>query len=262
MAYRSLLFVPAKEKMLAKVGSLSADAYIIDLEDSIEESDKLNALKRVEAFLEHKDTSVKLFVRVNSEYIKRELEALQGYQEIGFMIPKYENNEVYAGYEDILKKHPVIALVETSMGVVNIQEIAKCDWVNAIAFGAEDYTTETNMVNRVELLTYQKSRLLTFAKAYHKEVYDTPSFQLENKELFETEVSLAVDMGFNGKLAINPKHLEFINKAFATHDLDMMKRIIATYYSAGEPVVVIDGIVYEKMHIRRMEKIVKENGGS
>lgn len=262
MACRSLLFVPAKEKMLAKVGNLSADAYIIDLEDSIEDSDKQNALERVEAFLQQKSSEVKIFVRVNSEHIKRELEALQNYEEIGFMIPKYEYNEAYAAYENILKKHSVIALVETSMGVVNIQEIAKCDWVNAIAFGAEDYTAETNMVNKVELLTYQKSRLLTFAKAYHKEVYDTPSFQLENRELFEKEVCLAVDMGFDGKLAINPKHLEFINKSFATHDLDMMKRIIETYHAAGEPVVVIDGIVYEKMHIRRMEKIVKENGGS
>jgi len=32
---RSLLFVPAKEKMLRKIDNLDADSFIIDLEDSI-----------------------------------------------------------------------------------------------------------------------------------------------------------------------------------------------------------------------------------
>ena len=34
--YNSLLFVPAKNKMLSKIEKLDAEAYIIDLEDSVE----------------------------------------------------------------------------------------------------------------------------------------------------------------------------------------------------------------------------------
>ena len=40
---RSLLFVPSKEKMFKKIGVLGADAYIVDLEDSIEEENKEKA---------------------------------------------------------------------------------------------------------------------------------------------------------------------------------------------------------------------------
>ena len=32
---KSLLFVPARDKMLDKIKTMNADAYIIDLEDSI-----------------------------------------------------------------------------------------------------------------------------------------------------------------------------------------------------------------------------------
>ena len=43
----SLLFVPAKDRMLAKIESFDADAYIIDLEDSIEDYDKEEAVERL-----------------------------------------------------------------------------------------------------------------------------------------------------------------------------------------------------------------------
>ena len=35
---RSLLFVPAEDKYLSKIGTTNADAYIIDLEDSIKKN--------------------------------------------------------------------------------------------------------------------------------------------------------------------------------------------------------------------------------
>lgn len=37
---KSLLFVPAVKKMIDKIEGFNADAYIIDLEDSVEESKK------------------------------------------------------------------------------------------------------------------------------------------------------------------------------------------------------------------------------
>lgn len=50
MAIHSLLFVPAKEKMLKKIELLGADAYIVDLEDSIEVDNKAHALELVDNF--------------------------------------------------------------------------------------------------------------------------------------------------------------------------------------------------------------------
>ena len=49
--YRSLLFVPATEKLLSKIEDCKADAVIVDLEDAILPEDKDNALYRLEVFL-------------------------------------------------------------------------------------------------------------------------------------------------------------------------------------------------------------------
>lgn len=255
---RSLLFVPAKEKMMNKITSLSSDGYIIDLEDSINEEDKPAALKKLSLYLsEHSEWS-NVYVRLNKTRFEEEAIALNGFN-VGFMLPKFESSEEYAGIDEILKQHKIIALVETPMGVVNIQEIARCPWVDAIAFGAEDYTASVNMLNDDSMLLPVKSALVVYAKAYNKKVFDTPSFKLNDEVEFENEVRNAMNLGFDGKMAISPKHIQYINETFNSNDLDYMKSIVARYEADGNAVVVVDGKVYEKMHINRFKKIIKEN---
>lgn len=255
---RSLLFVPAKEKMMSKIPALNADGFIIDLEDSINEEEKTDALKLLCSYLsEHPEWS-NIYVRLNKTHFEEEAIALNGFN-VGFMLPKFETPEEYSCIDGIWNQHKLIALVETPMGIINIQQIAQCPWVNAIAFGAEDYTANVNMLNDDALLLPIKSSLIVCAKAYGKQIFDTPSFKINDQDAFEREVSTSVSLGFDGKLLINPKHIEYVNKCFADADLDRLAYIIAEYEKNGDAVVVIDGKVYEKMHINRLKKIIKEN---
>lgn len=254
---RSFLFVPAKERMLAKIGMLEADAYIIDLEDSVEEDNKAEALVMVEEFLKSFDMDIPLFVRVNKENVDTEVERLSHFSDVGFMLPKFEYPIDYGELQTVWEKHKVIALVETPLGVVNIEEIAKCSWIDMIAFGAEDYTTMVNMENSPELLIYQKSRLVTYAKAYGKYVLDTPSFQLDNHDLFNGDIKLTVKLGFDGKLAISPKHISHINRAFLAMSVEEIEKVIKQYEENGAAVQVINGVVYEKMHIKRLKDLLR-----
>ena len=100
-----------------------------------------------------------------------------------------------------------------------------------------------------------------FAKANGKKVYDTPSFSIDDMTAFEDEVKQSVALGFDGKLAISPKHVACINSEFGAYDIDNMRQIVRQYESAGQAVAVIGGKVYEKMHIARMKRIITENGG-
>lgn len=256
---KSLLFVPAKDKMLAKIPSMTANAYIIDLEDSIPEEEKEEALARVTAFLDGLTTTSKIIVRINSNHAERELSKLANYQEVGFMLPKYENENPYDVLEDKLSGHYTIALVETPRAMVELSDICSKKYLSALAFGAEDYTAKVNMENNVNYLFFQKSMLVTYAKAYDLQVYDTPSFKLNDESEFEREVKDAMNLGFDGKMAISPKHVQFINDTFNSIDLEYMKSVISRYEEDGNAVVVIDGKVYEKMHINRFKKIIKEN---
>lgn len=254
---RSLLFVPAQDKMLKKVSVLDADGYIIDLEDSISNNDKIQALERTEAFLKHNSIQNPIYVRVNKENYVNEIGRLEKFSQIGFMLPKFENESDYIECQEILSNHNTLALIETPLGIVNILKIASCDWVDALAFGAEDFTSGINMKNANEFLRYQKGCLVTYAKAYGKKVYDTPSFHLGVEDEFKLDVSDSVDLGFDGKLVISPKHIHYVNNAFMRVNPDEIMDIITQYESTGEAVQVINGKVYEKMHIENLKHIVK-----
>lgn len=255
---RSLLFVPTKEKMLNKIASLDSDGYIIDLEDSINEEDKSDALELLCSFLSEHEEWSNIYVRLNKTRFEEEAVALNGFR-VGFMLPKFEASEDYSCVDCIWRQHELIALVETPMGVINIQNISQCPWVDAIAFGAEDFTASVNMLNEDSLLLPVKSSLIVGAKAYGKKIYDTPSFKINDEKAFEQEVLNSVSLGFDGKLLINPKQIEFVNKSFVDADLDHIAYIISEYEKRGEAVVVIDGKVYEKMHINRFYRILKEH---
>lgn len=256
----SLLFVPANEKMLGKLGKLGADSYIIDLEDSIIEDRKDDALKLTLERLASVDCDdVKVIVRLNKERYMSELRALS-YFNVGFMLPKFETPQEYKGVESFAGIHAIYALVETPKGIACLSDIASCSYVYALAFGAEDFTASVGMKNDIRYLSYQKSSLVTYARAYGKKVFDSPSFQLDSIELFRQEVEDTRNLGFDGKMAINPKHLPYIKETFSESDVDRMQEIVNEYEKSGQAVLVIDGKAYEKMHITHMKKIIKEKG--
>ena len=255
---RSLLFVPAKEKMLQKISILSSDGYIIDLEDSINEDEKEKALDVLCAFLKNYDKIPNVYIRLNKGRYYSEAKKLHCFN-VGFMLPKFEYIKDYNDLESLWNQHSVIALIETPLGIVNLHETAMCSWIDALAFGAEDYTAKMNMQNNDELLLSTKSLLVTYAKAYSKKIFDTPSFKISNQEDFEKEVTLSVSLGFDGKLLINPKQIEFVNKSFGEVDLEHLSYVVSEYDKRGTAVAVIDGKIYEKMHINRYRRIINEH---
>ena len=258
----SLLFVPAREKMLGKISGFEADGYVIDLEDSIRREEKGEALANAVHFLEQPGRGDRtLFVRLNKENYMEEAERLGKFAGLGFMLPKFEDGGEYLEGRKIWEEHSVMALIETPKGLVRLPSIAEENWVDGLAFGAEDYTAAVNMGNRFQNLSYQKNRLVTYARAYEKTVYDTPSFQTGDRDAFTAEVDNAVELGFDGKLSIHPKHVGYINAAFSREDLGKLREIVQEYENCGQAVLVFGGRPYERMHIERFRRILRENGG-
>ena len=255
---QSILFVPAKAKTLAKIASSEADAYIIDLEDSIADGEKDNALSLAVDYLKACEGQT-CFVRVDRRYMEAQMAALRPLAFRGFMIPKTESCDFIDLYADHFARREIMALIETPLGMAKIDSIARHEKIAALAFGAEDYTAAANMQNTEENLLPLKSRIVMFAKAYGKCVYDTPSFNITNVACANAEALHSASLGFDGKLAIHPGLILGIKSAFGLHDMASVQRIVSAYESQGEPVMLFEGKVYEKMHIDRLKRILKEN---
>lgn len=248
----NILFIPAKSNLLPKVETINADAFILDLEDSIAERDKIEALNCVYNFLKSGVTTEKtIFVRVNKNNYLAEITKLADFN-IGFVLPKLEHEKDYFIDESIEKKHSFAALIESPLGIINITQICNLPWISAIMFGAEDYTSVTGKKNDYRILEYEKNVIVLSAKAFRKYVYDTPCFDLSEEYLLNETVN-ARDIGFDGKLAIHPKQLQCIRDTFLIKEYEEYERIVETYEKTGEAVVKIDGKIYEKMHIDKMK---------
>ncbi|MCQ2743332.1 MAG: aldolase/citrate lyase family protein [bacterium] len=255
---KSLLFVPVTEKFLSKVESITANAIIFDLEDSIALNKKEDSRILLRDFLDNSNIykNAKWFVRINKEYAEKELQLYNNTNIDGYMLPKFENLQNFINLKNAMNNKKVIALIETAQGILNIDKIAKSDLITAFAFGAEDYTASMNMKNSFEYLSYPKSKLITYAKANKKFVYDTPCFNVKDCDFIKQDVIKSAEFGFDGKMAINPIQINIINNIFNDYDLDYLKYIVSEFDKSENGVLVIGDKIYEKMHIARFKKIL------
>ena len=249
----SYLFVPANEKMLSKIPYSNADAFIIDLEDSVLEAQKDSALKSVCAFMDSYKCKKPIYVRINQNRVKTEIQELCETNINGYMIPKVEHEKDIIQVSDLDKK-PVIALIETPLGIVNVYRIVKNETVFALAFGAEDYSEICEIKNEHENLIYQKGRLVNYSRTYNKIAIDTISLNIRDTQKYRTEAQKTKDIGFNAKLAIHPMQVDVINSVYNDFDIKELERIVFLYRSSNKSVVEIDGKLYEKPHIEAIER--------
>ena len=256
---RSLLFVPATERRLKKIGSCQTDAYIIDLEDSISQEDKESALLLVKQYLKVSDNvASNMYVRINKDRRQNELSILNEFP-VGVVLPKFDLYDDYADVQALLNDRFVIAMIESPKALFNAERIAALPWVNALAFGAEDFTSISNMYNSYENLIYPKSVVSLAAKANGKKSFDSPCFHIHDELLLQEELNQALRLGFDGKLAIHPKQLGVINQSYEMGNIDCFQRIIDIFEKSGNAVCEIDGQVYEKMHVDRMKRIISSS---
>lgn len=259
--YPCLLFVPANEKMLLKTKDLTPNSFIFDLEDSIPDSQKEEAIFLLKSFVDQNSDSKRCawFVRLNANNIEKEAGILDVSSIDGFMIPKFEGVSQTGFLKKNKTKKKIIALVETCKGVEEVHHISMDKTVDAIAFGAEDYCAQRNMEPRKDFLLSIKNTILNSCIANNKLAFDTPSFQIRDEDAFAEDVKESASLGFHGKLAIHPNQISLIQKEFGYNDIEYIKGVIKLFEEQGGGVMEYNGKVYEKPHINRLKRILNEH---
>lgn len=271
MAYlprRSVLYMPgANTRALEKARSLDADVLILDLEDAVAPSQKVQARQHIlDALAEGSYGHRELVVRVNG------FDTLWGREEIAafahapisaLCLPKVESAaEVQAVVQLLVQEQApetlkLWAMAETPRGVLAIDEIAGShSRLEAIVMGTSDLAKELRVPHTPDRLGLQASlsQCVLAARAHGLDVLDGVHLNLDDEAGFVQACEQGVQLGFDGKTLIHPKQIAAANQTFGPSEqqLAQAKKIHQAWVEAeaqGLGVVVVDGRLVESLHV-------------
>jgi citrate lyase subunit beta/citryl-CoA lyase len=276
MVRRSLLYCPGDDRaMMEKAVETDADTVIFDLEDAVAPAAKDDARGTVRSLLDDLDgTDPDLCVRINP-YDRRgrvDIEAVVGGVSTppdAIALPKVDSPDTVEALSDHLADLDagdvdIIPLIETAKGVVAVEGIAAASGVDAVAYGDQDFTADIGATvtdDKTESL-YARQRTVVAAAAAGVDAIDTVWTDIGDLEGLSEQAEFAVDIGFDGKLAIHPDQVSVINDAF-TPTADQLEWAEAVLDGqdraddADEGVFTVDGQMIDPPLVERARTFVE-----
>ena len=239
---RSFLFAPgSNENIIKKALNASADTVIIDLEDATAVNEKDRA-RDIALKISLTDRDKPLYIRINdakSPFFKKDLELLGCARLDGVVLPKCEDPEDIVKLTQTIKGNmDVIPLIESAKGIINLINIGSASKkISRFAFGAIDYTLDINAQytkSGLELL-YPRSYLVLISRVLNLlSPVDTVFPDLNDEAGLINETKHVKELGFFGKLAINPRQVNIINEIFTPteFEIDEAKKIAQAFLEA------------------------------
>jgi citrate lyase subunit beta/citryl-CoA lyase len=274
MARRSLLFSPGdRPELMRKAPAAGADTVVFDLEDAVAPGEKAGARAAVDEVLSDPafDPDVEVCVRVNAGVADDDLGALSASARDGVdavMLPKVAGAGDVQTLRRVQREHdvevPVLALIETAAGVLSAAEIADAAPTDAVLFGAEDLSADlgaTRTDEGTEVL-YAREHVVLAASAAGVDAVDTVYTDIDDTAGLREETAFAIQLGYDGKMAIHPGQVGPINEAFTPDEdeLAWARRVLAARDEAdaeGRGVFAVDGEMIDAPLIARAERIVE-----
>ncbi len=270
MTRRTVLFSPGDQpELLRKAPTTGADVVVFDLEDAVSPAEKETARGAVADAVTELDAECELCVRINPLDAggQRDLDSLKSVMEHvdSLMLPKVSGPTDVDSVCEVLghDETPVLALLETAAGVLAAADIAAVDAVDALLLGAEDLSADVGLTRTesgTEVL-YARQRVVLAASAHGVDAIDTLWTNFEDTAGLTDDAELAVEFGFDGKMAIHPAQIPVINDAFTPDpaQIEWAQNVLDAREAANEAqqgVFSVDGEMIDAPLIRQAEKIV------
>lgn len=278
---RSLLYVPGiSEKMILKARDSAADGLILDLEDGIAPDRKLEARATVVRLLGEIDFGGKeIFVRINAlttEWGLEDARAVVAVGAPGLVIPKCESVEEVTTIAPVMQSRyhqpiggrtrKLLCQIETPRGVFAGREIAESnELVAGLMFGAADLSRDLGSVLSEDEneVFFARSHVLLAARAAGVAAYDSPHFAIDDLEGLRRRCQAARNLGYDGKTAIHPSHIETINEVFAptAQQIAEAERVVEAMAAAqaeGRGVTRLDGKMIDQVHLAAAMKVLEK----
>ena len=272
--FRSLLFIPGNNpSMLQNADVFSADAIIFDLEDAISINEKTNARNLVRNYLTTSSVLPKQVVlRVNafgSDWFEKDIELLNTEKINYLLIPKMDKLVMQDvdqflnqfEFDNNLPKTKIIALIETSRGVLELSEFAENKRLVALFLGAEDLTSDLEIKRSEsgEEIFYARSKIIHTAAANNLIAIDTPYTNINNSGGLLKDCTYAMSIGMKAKACIHPSQLEIVNKIFSPSEDEIKWALAIIEIHNDKPNIgafQFQGKMIDKPIIDRAKKII------
>jgi citrate lyase subunit beta/citryl-CoA lyase len=267
----SWLFVPgSRPERFDKAARAGADQVIVDLEDAVAPARKASARDAVAEWLARGGHA---WVRVNAcgtRWHEHDLSVLAGCGGLrGVMVPKAEDPAALGRIARELRPGtPILAVVETAVGVRDAAAVAACPAVSGLAFGSIDLALDVDAAETDEALLFARSALVIAARAASLPApIDGVSVDTTDTAAVRRDAARARSLGFGGKLCIHPAQVEPVNSAFSPDpaDLEWARRVLAAASQHGggelaEGAFHIDGRMIDTPVLERARRIVARAG--
>ena len=277
---RSMLFLPGNNpNMLINGNCLGSDAVIFDLEDAVAPAEKDAARILVRNTMRYMDFhGCEMIVRINSvdtPYWQADIDAILPYKPDLILLPKTSTAQDVLAADKYMTQVEIrlsmeqgsvglMPLIETALGVENSFAIACCSKrVKALFLGAEDLTADLQCKRTKEgrEIEYARTRLVVAARAAGVEVYDTPFTDVNDDEGIVQDAFYARSLGFTGKAAISPRHVEVINQVFSPTSKDIeyayeVMEAIALAKEQGKGAIALRGKMIDAPIVTRAKQTI------
>lgn len=271
---RSVLFFPGhRREMLDGAVASGADAVCLDLEDAVPPSGKEEARSAARAALERTSDagrleapasgdagsgsggrpSVELLVRVNAPSGREGRRDLRSLREASgrpaaVVVPgaaSVDELDRVAGELSV----PVVALVESPEGLAAAESMAReASALRALALGPVDMARQLGCELDWEPLLYTRSRLVHAAALGGVPVLDGPYTELSDPEGLAREARASRRLGFDGKLALHPRQVEAVNRAFTPSEDEVAeaRAVLSAFEEGGGEAVRVRGRMVDR----------------
>jgi len=205
-----LLTAASQRETFDDAAQSGADAVILDLEDGVPTSEKPQARDNVLTWL----SGSSAWVRINDVTTPDwdlDVAALDGSPGLlGVVLSKTESPEHVQATSERLPGTPIVALIESALGLERSLGIAAATGVIRLAFGSGDFRRDTGMRYDPLALAYPRARLVVASTAAGiASPIDGPSAR--DCHDLPADLQPAIATGMTGKLVLLPEQVDCIN---------------------------------------------------
>ena len=263
---KTWLFVPATRiDRVGKAFASGTDAVIVDLEDAVATTDKVQARKDLQVYY-NSQAYQPIWVRINkagSEEFFKDVVLCQKMPNLaGVLLAKAEQaSDIESVHQ--LTDLPVIALIETALGLYQIDSMAKSAGLLAFSYGFLDLCNDLQVhvgTAAADVIANQIRYQLLLTSKVHQLLapIDTVYTDFNDGKGLGQRVQLWSQMGMSGMLCIHPKQVSTVKQSLqpTNADIEFARRVIEEYEQSGQAIFKIDGEMVDAPVIERCRQLL------